>query len=275
MLIIGLLFWVIPGLVTGLVASQIRSGSRYGTAGDLVMGIVGALIGGFLVSLFVSLDHGITIYPFIGAFIGACTLIVLLRTTSSTRPIGYVDDKRKAIPPVRKTSLPPRTDILESSYTQTQLSEQPVRQSYVPTPIIQFTPHYTPPTLSLFISHSSRDDEFGLKLVEDLRRELGSDEAVWYDSEGGLYGGESWWRKIVSVLEKCDVFVIIVSPNSMNSKWVMKELDIATSERKRIVPVLYRQCDVPADLRAIQQISFLDSVSYNLAFNKLIQALKY
>ena len=33
----------------------------------------------------------------------------------------------------------------------------------------------------IFVSHSSKDAEFGKKLVEDLRQALGSDDAVWYD----------------------------------------------------------------------------------------------
>ena len=55
----------------------------------------------------------------------------------------------------------------------------------------------------------------------------------------------------------------------------MKELDIAMVEGKRIIPVLYQLADVRADLRAIQYISFLDSVPYNVAFDRLMQALKH
>src|SRR6266487_5708307 len=143
---------------------------------------------------------------------------------------------------------------------------------------VQSTPppmHLYQPTLSIFISHSAKDDDFGRKLVQDLRQAFGSDEAVWYDSEGGLYGGESWWGRIVTVLDKCDVFIIVLSPNSMNSKWVMKELDIAIVEGKRVVPILFRQCDIRSDLKAIQFISFLEPIPYGAAFNNLLQALKH
>jgi len=50
----------------------------------------------------------------------------------------------------------------------------------------------------IFISHSSKDDDFGTQLVEDLRRVLGDEDAVWYDSQGGLRGGDAWWHKIRS-----------------------------------------------------------------------------
>ena len=143
---------------------------------------------------------------------------------------------------------------------------------------VQSTPppmHLYQPTISMFISHSVKDNDFGRKLVQDLRRALESNEAVWFDSEGGLYGGESWWGRIVTVLDKCDVFIIVLSPNSVNSKWVMKELDIAIVEGKRVVPILFRQCDIRADLRAIQNISFLEPIPYGAAFNNLLQALKH
>jgi TIR domain len=131
------------------------------------------------------------------------------------------------------------------------------------------------PTLSIFVSHSSKDDDFGQKLVHDLRKAFPNEEAIWYDSEGGLYGGDPWWSRIVSSLEACDVFVIVLSPNSVKSKWVMRELDIAMVEGKRIVPILYHQCDIRPDLKAIQIISFLEPISYEAAFNRLLQALRH
>ena len=55
----------------------------------------------------------------------------------------------------------------------------------------------------------------------------------------------------------------------------MRELDIAIVEGKRVVPILFRQCDIRADLRAIQNISFLEPIPYGAAFNNLLQALKH
>src|SRR6266567_1972821 len=93
---------------------------------------------------------------------------------------------------------------------------------------------------SVFVSHSSKDNDFGHKLVKDLRRELHSNEAVWYDTVGGLYGGDTWWSKIVEELTRRDVFLIVLSPDAMNSYWVLRELDMAVNERKHIIPLVYR-----------------------------------
>ena len=42
----------------------------------------------------------------------------------------------------------------------------------------------------IFVSHSHKDNDFGFKLVQDLRRVLGDETAVWYDARGGLHGGD-------------------------------------------------------------------------------------
>ena len=66
----------------------------------------------------------------------------------------------------------------------------------------------------IFISHSSKDAEFGKKLVEDLRQALGSAHAVWYDKlgssrGGGLLPGESWWPSIKKELGARQFFLLI------------------------------------------------------------------
>jgi tetratricopeptide (TPR) repeat protein len=135
----------------------------------------------------------------------------------------------------------------------------------------QSPPHPQP---TIFVSHSSKDNEFGVKLVQDLRRVVGNDDAVWYDVSGGLNGGDSWWSKIVGEVTAREIFLLILSSDAMNSDWVLRELDIALNERKKIVPLLLRGCKVRADLKIIQTISFLPPKTYEAAFNELLIALR-
>jgi serine/threonine protein kinase len=129
----------------------------------------------------------------------------------------------------------------------------------------------------IFISHSSRDNDFGTKLVQDLRHALGNDDAVWYDSYGGLQGGMSWWNTIKQELRARDTFIVILSPDAIESKWVNDEIDIAwylhNTVGKRIIPVVYRPCDINLDLNTLQVISCLNLEAYETAFNQLLQAL--
>lgn len=131
----------------------------------------------------------------------------------------------------------------------------------------------------IFVSHSHKDNEFGLRLVDDLRRALGgNDEPVWYDASGGLQGGDAWWRTIVAELKARPVFVVIVSPDSMASPWVNDEIDLAWRQKnapggKVIVPVISRACDMREDLSMRQSISFVPPIPYEKALEDLLTAL--
>jgi hypothetical protein len=46
---------------------------------------------------------------------------------------------------------------------------------------------------------------------------LNDENAVFYDVLGGLHGGERWWEKIVEELTARDVFILVLSPDAMNS----------------------------------------------------------
>src|ERR1019366_833512 len=127
--------------------------------------------------------------------------------------------------------------------------------------------------LSIFISHSSKDNEFGMKLAQDLKRMLEDKCEVWCDIEGGLKPGDSWWNEIVKALNACDLFLLVVSPQAMQSEWVIREFDIALQKHKKIIPLFYRKSDVRADINTIQGISFLPPKKYQDAINELLKAL--
>src|SRR5258708_1429310 len=125
----------------------------------------------------------------------------------------------------------------------------------------------------IFVSHSHLDNDFGTRLVQDLRRVLVDEDAVFYDVLGGLHGGETWWEKIVEELTARDVFLLMLSPEAMNSVWVRREINVAFNENKNIIPLLYRACTIRADLRILQMISFLAPKPYETAFQEVLSAL--
>lgn len=135
-------------------------------------------------------------------------------------------------------------------------------------------------TPQIFVSHSSVDDEFGKRLVADLRSRLGND-AVWYDASGymisaGLHGGDEWWKLIVSEITKRDTFIVILSPDAVKSSWVMDEVGIAWALRHkigtRIIPIMFRETDPRADLLLLQIIDFT-AKPYEQAFSELVGSL--
>ncbi len=126
----------------------------------------------------------------------------------------------------------------------------------------------------IFISHSHQDNEFGLRLVQDLRKALGGrEETVWYDVSGGLHGGDEWWRTIRIELEQRPIVVVIITPDAMKSDFVNRELDMAVATDKRILPVLYKPSTVRIDLTRLQYISFLPPATYEQGLQELHIAL--
>ena len=75
---VGIVAWVIVGLIAGLLAGRVMTGGGYGLAGDLVVGLVGALIGGFLFGQFVT-GTSASVGSILVAFLGACLLIWVVR----------------------------------------------------------------------------------------------------------------------------------------------------------------------------------------------------
>ena len=74
----GIIAWLILGLIAGFIASRVVNHSGLGIVLDIVLGIVGALVGGFLFSLFgASGVTGLNIYSMLVAVIGAAVVLWL------------------------------------------------------------------------------------------------------------------------------------------------------------------------------------------------------
>jgi uncharacterized membrane protein YeaQ/YmgE (transglycosylase-associated protein family) len=84
---VGILWWLVIGLIAGALAGRVVSGHGYGILGDIVVGIVGAWIGGFLVSLVFGSSAGGFIGSLVVAFLGAVILLLVLRRVVRGRGI--------------------------------------------------------------------------------------------------------------------------------------------------------------------------------------------
>ena len=74
----GIIAWLILGLIAGFIASKVVNKSGQGVILDIVLGIVGAVVGGFLFS---ALGHsavtGLNLYSILVAIIGAIVVLVI------------------------------------------------------------------------------------------------------------------------------------------------------------------------------------------------------
>lgn len=77
----GLLVWIVVGLIAGWLTGQVIKGGGFGLAGDGLAGAIGALLGGFLadVSFGGSGPTDINVATTGAALLGAVVLIVILR----------------------------------------------------------------------------------------------------------------------------------------------------------------------------------------------------
>ncbi|MEW6406674.1 MAG: toll/interleukin-1 receptor domain-containing protein [Chloroflexota bacterium] len=123
-------------------------------------------------------------------------------------------------------------------------------------------------TGQIFISYSRADTSFVSNLISDL---ISQGLDVWMDQRN-ISAGQRWDNTIQQALQACDVFVIVLSPNSVASENVLDELSYAISENKRIIPVLYRDCEIPYRLARIQFIDFRGS--YQGGLQHLIAEIK-
>jgi hypothetical protein len=103
-----------------------------------------------------------------------------------------------------------------------------------------------------FFSYSREDSEFALKLAEDLKAEGAN---VWLD-QLDIEPGQRWARAVQDALNRAQCVLVILSPASVNSNNVEDEVNFALEEHKTVVPVFYRHCKVPFQLRPFQYIDF-------------------
>jgi TIR domain len=103
----------------------------------------------------------------------------------------------------------------------------------------------------IFISYSKRDIVYAEKLINALRREGFN---PWLDMEG-LGAGTHWQTRLQKEIYTCDAYILIMSRNAFNSKWVPDELVTAKTKNKPIFPLLLDDTEM---FLAIQTIQFED-----------------
>ena len=102
----------------------------------------------------------------------------------------------------------------------------------------------------IFISYSRVDRPFVDRLVPLLDKVY---DSVWFDEN--LHGGQEWWKEILHHITACDIFIYLLSNESLASRYCRAELEEAQRLHKKILPVLVRaQTRIPEDLSEIQYV---------------------
>jgi len=120
-----------------------------------------------------------------------------------------------------------------------------------------------------FISYSRNNKDFALELANELRA---SGFNIWFDLLD-IPTGSRWDDEIERALERCEIFVVILTPSSITSANVKDEIGYAIDSNKRILPILLKDANVPLRLRRFQYVDFTD-ISYNEGIDRAKQLLR-
>ena len=116
----------------------------------------------------------------------------------------------------------------------------------------------------VFVSHSSHDKPWVLRLVADLER---YGVSVWLD-ETEIRPGDLFVNALERGLEQSRAMALVVSPESMGSGWVKEEYNraLALAQRKahrlQLIPILLRTAELPGFLATRSWVDFRDALQY-------------
>jgi len=75
----GILAWIVVGLIAGWLAGQVMKGGGYGMVVDIILGLLGGVLGGWIFGKLGVSTGGGMIGSIIVAFIGAVILVGITR----------------------------------------------------------------------------------------------------------------------------------------------------------------------------------------------------
>ena len=83
----GIISWLILGLIAGYIGSRIVNSSGQGFWLDIALGIVGAIVGGFLFSAVLSSEGitGLNIWSLIVAVVGSIVVLLIYHAVAGRR----------------------------------------------------------------------------------------------------------------------------------------------------------------------------------------------
>jgi hypothetical protein len=89
----------------------------------------------------------------------------------------------------------------------------------------------------IFISYSYKDRELAEEIASAVK-DVGAN--VWFDRD--MKAGASWKDEIQKALEESRTFVIVLTPEALDSEWMNFEVGVALSRARltgaRVIPVL-------------------------------------
>lgn len=116
----------------------------------------------------------------------------------------------------------------------------------------------------VFVAYSRKDSDTCRQIVSELR---GHGLNVFYDQY--IQGGEEWRDMLAWNIKNCSVLMVLFTASSKDSPQVRKEVNLATSHSKSIIPVMVEDVRLEGglelELNGINFIPYFDSPQTRLA----------
>ncbi len=109
---------------------------------------------------------------------------------------------------------------------------------------------------SIFISHSSKDNQFAEDLKQQLEQRGHHSIFLDFDPQQGIPSGTNWEQILYAKLRASQAVIVLCSHYSMSSKWVFAEITHARSKDKHIFPLKISECEPVSILNDTQIIDF-------------------
>jgi hypothetical protein len=131
------------------------------------------------------------------------------------------------------------------------------------------------PETQIFISHSYKDHNFAERLANDIEK---AGFKVWY-SEWEMKPGDSLTKKVAEGIHSSGYVIVVLSPDSVKSAWVEKELSLALYNylkkgNIKVIPVVYKSCNYRSTFQALGDVFYADfRKSYNYGLLNLMKGI--
>jgi len=152
-------------------------------------------------------------------------------------PIALLMQHVNVDPPLASSirgDLPPAVDVVfKRALAKDAKDRYPTVRAFVNALGEALTVAPTQSNKHIFISYSRTDTEYAFRLADAIRAK---GLEVWIDDR--INPSDSWWHTIVSAIETCSAFIVIMTPSAEESRWVYRETLLADRKSKPAFPIL-------------------------------------
>ena len=155
-----------------------------------------------------------------------------------------------AVPEISQPVMSPSS--LSSVSKSRSSATPPVRKAAPP------APQSAQPGMSIFVSYSSKNRDERTNVVEQLGKLNKTIKDVWFDDGLKQHGGQEWWDKILEQVRSRDLFVFVLTPESLLSFACYLEYTYAHALNKWILPVKSQPFEIPLLPPALKGTQIVD-----------------